>query len=94
MCLSIPGKLIEITDLNLINPERIAKKSNFISYAGFGNKLKQEEKLLLQIEALERGEEPTIEKKKIEMFEFLVVCLLIYIAIKLSDINNNNFPKF
>jgi len=35
-----------------------------------------------------------LEKKKIEMFEFLVVCLLIYIAVKLSDIDNNNFPKF
>jgi hypothetical protein len=39
-----------------------------------------------------------LEKKKrkrdLEMFEILVVCLLIYIAIKLYDIDNNNFPKF
>jgi hypothetical protein len=28
------------------------------------------------------------------MFEFMVVCLLIYIAVKLSDMNNNQRPKF
>ena len=33
-------------------------------------------------------------KRDLEMFEILVVCLLIYIAIKLYDIDNNNFPKF
>ena len=31
--------------------------------------------------------------KNKQMFEFMVVCLLIYIAVKLSDMNDN-FPGF
>ena len=42
------------------------KKPTKNQYAKKLYELKQEEKLLLQIEALERGEEPTTEKKRIE----------------------------
>ena len=42
------------------------KKPTRNQYAKKLYELKQEEKLLLQIEALERGEEPTTEKKRIE----------------------------
>ena len=36
-------------------------------------------------------------KKKVkgkQMFEFIVVCILIFIAVKLYDIDNNRPPKF
>jgi hypothetical protein len=64
------------------------KKPTRNQYAKKLYELKQEEKLLLQIEALERGEEPTTEKKKIEKNQKLTE-----LRKKIKDLTGKEAPK-